>query len=224
MTLSVSTPAQEGAYQGSKWLKLPILSDPQELESLFQKLDSVWMFPLSKIGDGKAIPTDFFLREYGRWIAKLKAGEVPTSEELRHFLAAALTDDLTALWLQEIPKKGYLVKVRKPVVQMQAHFFSYSPVDGAFRSMSLGGTSIFWGLQFAYPQIYQDGQTMEFVEEKKSPLFEQVRRWAREESRPTPFCVRGEKVNAPMRLGKKCFFWIERHPQLIAQGIHIDAN
>jgi len=221
MTPFVSTPEREGVYQGSKWLKFQVLCDGDELESLFNRLFPFSLFPLTGVVDGKAIPIEAFLSEYRSWIEGLKEGRIPEERALRKILAAALVEDVGALWLQEVAGKGYLVKIGKPVVQAQAHWFSYSKADSVFRPMSMGSNSIFWGIQFSYPQIYQDPKTMELKEAEAGRVFELLRLWVREFTRATPFVVEEKRINASIRLGKQCFSWIGRHPQLAEQGISI---
>lgn len=222
MTLQVASPEKKGVYQASKWLKWQVLCSEEELRTLFEMLKPFWLFHLTGIVDGKPMAPEVFLAEYGRWIEKLKQGQVPTEEEQRRLLACAFTDDLESLWLQDV-KKGYLVKVAKPVMQVQSHFFSYSEVDQTFRPMSMGVQSIFWGLQFSWPQIYQDPHTMEICETKMHRLPKALQVWVREWTRPTPFVVGGKKINSPIRLGKGCFSWIHHHPELKEQGIGIHA-
>jgi len=57
-------------------------------------------------------------------------------------------------------------------------------------------------------------ETMELIELKFSPLFQKIKVWIRDNTRATPFLVDGERKNVPMRLGKKCFSWINTHPGL----------
>jgi hypothetical protein len=219
----ISTPQQEGVYQASKWLKLPMLLDGSEIKQLFDALAPFWIFPLTGIVDGLPISLEHFAAEYSCWIEGLKLGKTPRDEELRSLLACAFTDDVEALWLQKV-ERGFLSKIRKPVVQVQAHFFSYSPVDGEFRSMSMGPESVFWGLLCSFPQVYQDPKTMEICETTDCALFRKIQLWARENTRATPFLVEDKKINAPMRLGKSCFSWINNHPQLRERGLCIHTN
>lgn len=223
MKLKISTPQQEGIYQGSKWLKLQLLCSREELKELFSLLEPFWIFPLTGVRSGEPLGKELFLEVYGSWIERLKKGEAPPEKELRTVLAAAFVREPQALWLQEVPR-GYLVKIAKPVLQVQAHFFTYSSADGVFRPMSFGEKSIFWGLQFAYPQIYQDAKTQEICKVEKNPLFEVLRRWVREATRATPFLVEGTRVCSPIRLGKSCFSWITAHPQLQAQKIEVSFH
>jgi hypothetical protein len=110
------------------------------------------------------------------------------------------------------------------VVQVQAHCFTYSSLDGVFRPMSMGVGSVFWGLQFSYPQIYQDAKTMELCEVEEGTLFRKIQLWSREATRATPFIVEEKRINSPIRIGKKCLSWIGRHPQLCQQNIGIYAH
>lgn len=219
--LRISTLENEGVYQGSKWLKFQVLCQREELENLFERLRPFFIFPLTGIVDGNPISEEVFLTEYESWISGLKIGRIPENLALKKILAAAFTDDLEALWLQEVPGKGYLMKMAKPTLLVQAHWFSYSEIDGVFRPMSMGLESVFWGLQFSFPGVYQDAKTMELREVERGKLFETVRLWVRDATRATPFVVGGNRINSPIRLGKLCFPWIGQHPQLQAQGISI---
>ncbi|MBU6383932.1 MAG: hypothetical protein KGQ49_05485 [Verrucomicrobia bacterium] len=227
MTLRISTPEREGTYQGSKYLKYQVLCDENELGRLFQRLGAVWMYRLTGLNDGAPIEPGRFLLEYAQWMAALREGRVPSDQALRSLLASAWTVEPDALWKQEVPGKQYIVKLAKPVVQVQAHFFTYSALDEVFRPMTMGPGNIFWGLQFSFPQIYQDPKTMEFLEVEECPnatLFQTIKQWVRDETRATPFVVAGKKTNVPIRLGKGCFSWIHRHPQLNEQKIGVYAS
>lgn len=224
--LRVSTPEKEGLYQGSKYLKVQVLCDAEELEVLFR--EKFWLFPLTGLTDGQPLEPAFFLREYAAWIEGMKQGKIPADAELRRLLACAMTADLEALWLQSVPESRsgpkYLMKIAQPVVQVQAHFFTYSDLDGVFRPMTMGPGSIFWGLQFSFPQIYQNPKTMELLEVEESAnsaLFDRIRTWARETTRATPFSVGGKRVNATIRIGKKSLAWAGSHPQLVGRGLGI---
>ena len=223
MTLRISHPEAEGVYQGAKWLKIQVLCDGDELEDLFARLAPFWIFPLTGVVDGLPIQPEVFLAEYRNWMLDLQRGMVPSDGVLRRLLACAFTEDLSALWLQRVTR-GYLVKIAKPVVQVQAHFFSYSPLDGVFRSMSLGQDSIFWGLQWSFPQVYQDPKTMEIHEGGRGELFRKIQLWMRDRTRPTPWIIEGKQVNTSMRLGKGCFSWIGAHPQLAQHRLRVCAH
>ncbi len=223
-SLRVSSPAEEGVYQGAKWLKFQVLCEERELRELFSTLAPFSLFPLTGLCDGKPIAEEVFLETYGAWVNLLRKGIVPPERAVRTFLAAALSPDLEALWLQEVPNKGYLVRVAKPLLQMQSAWFSYSSSDGQFRPMTLGAGAIFWGLQFSYPQVYQEAKTGEIKEIGKNPFFAKLRPWIRQWTRPVPFVVEGRRMNSSLRLGNHCFSWIHHHPQLKEQNIQVYAS
>lgn len=227
MTLRTSMLPLEGVYQGSKYLKYHVLCDADELGRLFDQLGNFYIFRLTGLGDGEPIEKREFLEKYAEWIRELQSGRVPQDSALKELLAAAFTLETEALWKLQVPKNRYIVKLSKPVVQVQAHFFTYSPVDEVFRPMTMGQANIFWGLQFSFPQIYQDPKTMEFLETDESSnsgLFSSIKHWVRNETRATPFVIDGKKTNVPIRLGKNCFSWIHSHPQLKEQKIGVYAN
>lgn len=227
MSIRVSTPQLEGVYQGSKYLKIQVLCEPAELKSLFTRLELFSIYPLTSLGAGTPVHQKQFVEGYDSWIEGLKQGRAPTDGELRSLLACTFVADLDSLWKQEIPGGRYIVKMGKPVIQVQSHFFTYSPLDEVFRPMTMGSNSIFWGLQFSFPLIYQDPKTMELREVDESPeseLFQKIKQWARDETRATPFVVDGKRTNVPIRLGKNSFSWIHKHPQLILQKIGVYAG
>lgn len=220
--MKISTSPQEGVYQGSKWLKFQVLCEESELADLFARLEPFSIFPLTGIVSKEQIPTskDFFLSQYASWIEGLKQGIVPSDADLRKVLACAFSESEDSFWLQDLGQNRYLVKISEPVIQVQAHYFIYS--EGEFHSMSMGSGSIFWGLQFSFPQVYQDPKTLELLEPKQSPnkeRFQRIREWVRDQTRPTPFSIDGKKVNSTIRIGKKCKGWI--HPQIVQQGLSI---
>ena len=47
-TFRVSSPAQEGLLQVSKWIKVQILLDQEEIVDLFEKLDPFYLIVVSK--------------------------------------------------------------------------------------------------------------------------------------------------------------------------------
>lgn len=224
MSLRVSTPEKEGTYQASKYLKYQVLCEVSELARLFESLGDFSIYPLTGLSDGEKLEKERFLSEYGSWIEALKEGRIPKDEELRKVLACAWTAETEALWKQEVPGKKYIIKMAKPLIQVQAHFFTYSTLDEVFRPMSMGPNQIFWGLQFSFPQIYQHPKTMELLEVEEGPnseLFKKIKLWVREETRATPFVVGEKRTNVPIRLGKGCFSWIHNHIQLSEQKIGV---
>lgn len=221
--IELSTQAQEGVYQASKWIKFPLLCEAEELGELFEALAPFSLFHLGGIGTGEAISIERFLGAYQGWIDALKKGDIPSEEEMRRFFATVFADDLAALWRQEIPGKGFLIKLRKPLLQMQSHFFTYSPIDGEIRSLSMGEKSIFWGIQLSYPQLYQDGRSGEIQGAEGGALLKKVRSWMREATLPAMFSSPTGEIRTSMRLGKKSKKWIGDYTALKKEGLVFHA-
>ncbi len=61
--------------------------------------------------------------------------------------------------------------------------------------MVLSRKSVTWGLQFSYPQLYQDPRTRQIFKVTDTPefpntaLFSKLQKWIRSETLPTPFQV-----------------------------------
>lgn len=216
------------SLQASKWQKCFVLMDIQEMEDLFKSLDNFWIVQVSGlISMGKEIiKKEDFLDVYSQYIEVLKRGGIPKAQDFRSYFSSVFTTTLNALYRVPVDKDKYLVKIHEPVIQLQAHRFDYSLADHTFRSMVLGINSIEWGLQFAYPHLYQDAnlQVWTVKENTQFPnttLFKNLQRWVRSQTIATPFDKEGKRMNVPIRLGKKCLSWINCHPQLVTKGLKV---
>lgn len=207
----------------SKWIKIPLLVDVEEMRDLFCSLNPFSLYQVQRVtpkGEG-IIPLEAFLDEYAAYIETLKKGEIP-----RPLSSPVLSTAPEAMFPMPVDEERQLYKPRLPVVQMQAHAIRYSEVDQSFRSQLFGSDAISWGIQLGYPQIFEDPATYEIKPTRDLPngsLFRAIQKWSRRQTRPTPFVVAGQKQNVPIRLGKACFSWINSHPQLKARGIEIDC-
>jgi hypothetical protein len=146
---------------------------------------------------------------------------------VKHFFSSIFTTQRELLYAMAVGENKFLVKVLRPVVQLQMHHLLYSELDGKFHSIAQGKNTISWGLQFSYPQIYQDPKSKIFskvIENSEFPntsLFLALSRWVRQNTLPTPILNRGKKINLPVRLGKRCFSWVGNHPHLIEKGFQV---
>jgi len=209
----------------SKWIKIPLLIDVEEMEDLFSSITPFRLYQVQKVTpkDEGIISASSFLKDYADYIDSLKRGEVPSARFGPLFSPVlSVTDE--ALFAMPVGEARQLYKPQLPVIQMQAHAIRYSPADHSFRSQLFGSGAISWGIQLGYPQIYEDPKTHAIFPTRdlpNGPLFHDIQKWVRHNTRPTPFVVEGHKQNIPIRLGKACFSWIAAHPQLKAQGIEI---
>lgn len=216
--------------QATKWLKIPVLIDSIEMESLIDALGPFHIYlvsgPVQK-GKGEIKHSDF-LHCYSRYVDSLKKGEIPTIDSLiRSYFSSAWSLTSDVLYSIDVEGDRELLKVDKPVIQLQMHKFGYSASEDKFRTMVFGLDSLFWGIQFSYPQLYQDEkmQIMKVAEGEdflNTTLFKKMQKWIRENTQATPFIVNGKKTNVPIRLGKACFSWINNHPQLHLKGLVVN--
>lgn len=229
--LRISSLSQEPPLQVGKWLRVQALLSCEEMQQLFARLGNFLLFQVSgAVKEGEEeISYQTFLDNYCDYLTQLEKGIQPKEEKYIPFFSSVMTKEAEALYAIPVAGERRLVKPCKPVIQLQAHRVDYSSVDQKFRSMVFGIESITWGIQFSYPQIYEDPQTKEIHQISKSArfpntaLFHDLRKWMRDYTIPTPFIVNAAKINVPIRLGKECLTWINKHPQLIKKGIQVDV-
>lgn len=228
----VIKPTAVGVLQASKWLSYPVLLDVDEMDTMLDELGNFEIYlvsGVSKRGEGK-ITKELFLATYRDYINALKEGLDFPESRYRTIFSAVFTANDDALFAVHVGDDQQLIKIAKPVIQLQVHRISYSLVDNKFRSMVLGPDSVAWGIQFSYPQIYQDFKTkqvIQIIESADFPntaLFRRLQRWGRYHTIATPFLVGNQKTNVPVRLGKHCIPWINRHPGLIQKGLVVDIK
>ena len=215
--------------QASKWLSLPLLIDYPEMQQLFKALDPFVIFQVGQVlptGKGQVMPEEFF-STYKYYVESLKQGVIPEESIYSSHFNAVFSRTPDALYAIEIPDGRCLIRIGKPVIQLQPHWMGYSPHDDKFRSNVHGPESILWGILFTYPQLYLDPMTKEplkVVESEVFPntqLYRLLQRWTRANTLPTPFRVEGRLVQVPVRIGKGCMEWIHNHPQLKIKNLKI---
>ncbi len=234
LVLPQSQAALQKPYQASKWLCTQLLIDTQEMACLLADVAplhvSTYLVSCVCQAGEESVSPSRFLECYDAYIQNIKTGVLPDSANYRHYFSSVWTTVPDALYAIAIGEAQRVVRICKPVVQLQAHNLDYSSVDGKFRPMVFGSNSLTWGIQFSYPQIFQNHSSMqvENVSEgdqfPNTALFRRIQKWVRLNTAPTPFIVEGKVVHATMRLGKKCFSWINNHPQLSHKGLQIQTR
>jgi hypothetical protein len=218
--IRTSKPEREGKLRTSKNLKHQVLLDAEEMEELFAHLGDFSLYVVSQpvTDEQMEIPRSHFFALYRRYIESLKRGELLQDPLLRPFFSSIWTVDPSILYAMEVAGGKYLIKPLRPILQLQLHEFIFSNVDKKIHPLVQGPGSISWGIQFSYPQIYQDPKTDEMVkvarELPNSQLYFALSRWLRAHTLPTMFSYEGERIVSSLRLGKKCVSWIQTHPQL----------
>lgn len=221
----------EPPMEVSKWLKLPVLLSLEEMRHLFHVLGDFEIYftgVLTQPGEEQILKEDF-LNIYSTYINTLMQGNIPDELTYRSYFNTIFTTTPDCLYAIPASHGRQLIRASKPVIQLQSHSMDYSLMDGKFRSMVFGIDSVLWGVQFSYPQLYLEPKSKEIltvVDNDKFPntnLFKQIQKWLRQETIPAPFKVGVDKINVPIRLGKKCLSWINKHPQLSKKNLTIDC-
>lgn len=212
--------------QASRWLQCQVLMSGDEMEALFNHLPPFHIIRVGTVttpGEGE-VSCQQFLNAYRLYIDPLTRSE---ESLFSPYFSSAFTTSLDCLYAVSLPNGQQILRAAIPVIQLQPHRIGWSEADRKFRPLAMGVGSISWGVQFSYPQLYCEVKTQQVVKVDKSDrfpntlLFHALQRWIRHHTIPTPFSVEGGKVNVPMRLGKECREWINRHPQLIHKGIKV---
>lgn len=216
-------------YHASKWLSVALLIDADEMHSLFHSLGKFQIFNVGCVvkNDEALISHETFLLRYAHYIESLKSGHLPEDSTYRQLFSSVFTVSADHLHPLNVGTDNLLMRVTKPVIQLQAHHLDYSKADGKFRPMVLGQNSVSWGIQFSYPQLFEDPKNRSVHKVEDTPqfpntsLFRTLQKWTRQFTVPTPFIVDEKLTNVPMRLGKNCFAWINCHPQLEKKGLKV---
>lgn len=208
--------------QVSKWLEVPALLEVEELQNLRAALPPFKIFYNGIVVEkGKEeIPWEKFLQVYSDYVRDLKEGKLPTEAICRPYFSSVWTTTEQAMILSETPTGQVIPRPWQPVVQLQLHRFSISEVDGKVRSMVFGQDTIYWGIQWSFPQLYMNPENREVVKMTQNDingnfaLFKELQRWMRHHTQPASFLVKGNMVATPIRVGERCMEWVKRHPQL----------
>lgn len=230
--LPIRTLNDQTPLEASKWLKIQLLVDADEMRDLLASLGEFYIYSPSGVsprGQGE-MAHHAFLDKYTDYVHQLQKGQIPDESKYRAAFSSVFTSYPEALYALPVGEHQQVIRVQKPVVQLQMHRMNYSPLDNKFHTMVFGSDSISWGIQFSYPQLYRDPESkkVEPVHDNEqfpnTKLFKQIQKWIRQATTPTPFIIGDERMNVPVRLGKNCRSWINHHPQLVTKGLKVDVD
>lgn len=206
--------AEKISYDASKWQKFQVLLDAEEFEELLNRAGGLLFDRTREISIDEAVSS------YSAYIEALKQGSTPPPPSFSWIWS--LSD--SALYILDTGA-GTQIRPLAPVVQITHHQMNYVPEAKEFRSNLFGPETIYWGLQFAFPQLFMKPDTKEVVKVLDAAHFENVnlfkviKQFIRESTIPTPF----EEFNSPQRIGKKALEWIGAHPHLQKKGLKVKA-
>ncbi|MCH9610050.1 MAG: hypothetical protein S4CHLAM81_08380 [Chlamydiales bacterium] len=199
--------------RASKYIKLPLLLNLEEMEDLLKELGSFHIFEVGKVVEDIELSKSQFLERYKCYLSNLQGS---------HPFSLCMTTTLDAVEIIKVDSRA-LVKPKLPVVQLQPGRLRYSKESGDFQ-IGTFGEGISWGIQFSYPFLFQNDGGEIFKVDRGFPnteLFLSLQRWMRKKTKATPFLVEGKRINVPVRLGKNSFEWINSHPDL--EEVRVDC-
>lgn len=216
--------APKGGLMASKWLSLPLFITGEDLKDALDVLQDGILAPLGYLVDKECleISKEIVLKSYAELLQSLLSGEALDRKKLRDLtLRIAFSEE--DLYAYQAGENRFMVYERKPAIHMQPLFLSYSSEEKKFRSKVLGGDQIFWGVEFSFPQIYQDpfSQKMEesWNKTEGSKKFKLLQKWSRRATKPAKFIIGAEEITVPFRKSISLDFKDIHHPQLKDKGI-----
>jgi len=220
--------ASATSWIASKYLKTFFLIDPEEMEAFLEYIQPISIFCTSRVIDDQVdLSTKEFLSIYRRYVQEIKTTLDPQLDFCKQAFHSIFTKDRSILESIDLKGGKKLYRTKQPAVQLRACFIGYSSIDDTFHPMSLGKRSIPWGIMVSFPQIVQNPKTQEILDAKEFvdySLYRKMTKWMRSNTTPTPFSVHGKTVVEPVRLGKKCFGWIDDYPFLKELQIKVEKR
>lgn len=212
----MQTSPSKKPLEASKWLEVPLLLSANEMSHLLDSLQPIHLYSISRPIVSLDCP---FLEEYTTYIDALQQGQITPLQ------AYLMTTSEDTIYSEPVADGKMLIRAYLPSVFVRPHTFVFSEMDKKFRSKVYGENAISWGYTFAYPQFCIDPITHDAAKVDEAyvntSLFKAIQKWAREHTIPTPFLYQGEKLNAPIRIGRECLPFIAKHPQLKRIGLEI---
>ncbi len=179
-------------------LEIKALLTLSEMTDLFEYLGEFKLYNVSSVfKDHGFIDQVSFLNRYQEYLEGLKRGEVKAKG-----LSPALSYE--PLIRKEVGECRYINKAHLPVVQMRHHTFILQ--GKKYLPMVNGASAVSWGVCFSFPRHAMDesGAVMNpYLNSSNGPLFSKIQKWIRRYTKPVCFVINEEKVNFPMRIGKK---------------------
>ena len=222
----------QSPLEASKWLAFCLLVDPTEMEALVSTCAPFFLCNVSECvskEEGLVERADF-LRCYQNYVERLRSHEIPKRSDLRPFFSTAWSASKSALIASPVLSNQWIVKPLFPVIQLNAHFFSFSMETGRFHSMVHGGEMVPWGIQFSYPQLYicpverKPSLSLKNKELVNNRLFAALKKWVRRFTRPARFYCGEKRLTATFRVSQSAARWMASYPLLKQMGLELKSE
>ncbi len=212
---------EKGIMHCSKWLRHAVLFELDELQDFLTELGPHVFVPTSLVTEDSWQILDVdFKKEYELYLSELLDENAALDISRRRFFSLMLSSSTDDFYAMPTSNNRFAIKACRPVIQIQLYHAFISPLDKKIHPMVLHPEGFSFGLQFSYPQIYEDPLTHEFSKvllDDAFPctiLFKKMVQWFRKNTKPVSFSLYGNKIHAPFREGKASSGWALKHKGL----------
>jgi hypothetical protein len=171
--------------RASRWLEVPLLLDPAEWDRLFLQLQPIHICQVGR--PGGQISVEQLSKAYRSTIDSLLQGQL----QVHSFLSCALSVHLECLQSVPLADGRQILQPVRPVIQMQPFHFSFDQETRAFHPRVYGPHTIFWGVLFTMPQLFEDSATQQVCKAIDDPYarhnlerMRSLQRWSRDHTTP----------------------------------------
>ncbi|MCH9631569.1 MAG: hypothetical protein S4CHLAM37_15930 [Chlamydiia bacterium] len=229
--IPVSTVQEEGLLRASKHQRVQVLLDVEELEALFNVLEDFYVVESAKVkvSSEQIISKEEYLERYTLYMNHLKQSDSTPDNSILSSLSVCLSKVLDPFYMVELGDGKSLIKQKAPAVLVQPFSFHYDRESASIFTSVHTQDRIFWGLEFNFPQMYQNPKTLDTIEilkDKQNPntqLFKKLQSFLRKNSKPTHLELSRESKAFPFKLSQSCLSWVNNYPKLKQFGIQIKS-
>lgn len=206
MTLEISTPAQKGTLQASKWIQYYLLLKDNELKKLFETLNLSKLYCTSQIDREQNLtvtPSEYvsLYREY-----LLSSQSHKEFNSLKKRLTVALDFQEGAFYKIAVKESQCLIKNVKPVIEIKPFALFYNETLKQFFYDLRSEEAFDFGIEIRFPSVYQNSvvKALEYTAKEKSvssQAFKKLRQFIREHTTRLKLLAKGQPVYTLVRIG-----------------------
>lgn len=218
----LSSLEKEGKFQASKWMHVRLFLSKKELEALFHHLGSFDLVSLSKLSsiEDLIIAPDLFFSLYQEYLLALKRGQ-KTDKKV---FSLAMVEDPESLFFAQLKPSLFAARLKKPCIQISLVEFSYDEELGEcfFNQHAKDGISC--GLQFSFPQFYEDPETrkqnvhFKDLSFSHTALFKALQQWMRNHTKPLSLYKGKNVIKTGIRVGLDGAELLKEHAEFKKQA------
>jgi hypothetical protein len=213
--------------QASLWMSQRVLLTPEELIDLFGFLPSFELYSLSHVGskEGFHVSKERFLELYKAFFMSFFHKKDMSFYTFKKQLTVGMTCKEYTLYLTEPSSGPFLIHMQEPSVVIGPCVFHYDNAAKKILYADHMTNAMRMGLEFKFPQFYQDPQTLQPVKHFTDPsnpntrLFKGLQKWCRENAKVVFLEKDAEERFSPgCKVGNQCLDQLSNFFDLQMQG------